>query len=643
MKRRSPFGYDKTLWRHSLLIIGFLLFCVGLSNTKMESVSPFSFGNQAVYAQSGAMIGDWVWYDQNGDSLQSPGETGIANVTIELRDGTCTPGVDCPTAITDAQGAYHFNALPDGDYIVHLDTTTLPPGMALTTLNDISVTLHGHDFLDADFGVDDNASIGELVWRDYDGDGLPSGDDETGISGVTVNLYDASAQLVDTTITFWDGFYRFVGLPAGEYHVLVDETTLPAGYQATTPNPVIVHLTPGQSYVFANFGFAPAGAVGDQVWWDIDEDGVQDAGEPGIPNVVLTLQNGITRTVTTNSWGGYTFARLEPDTYTITVDAANFISGPLQHWAASPPNSSETDDAHDSDGDPATHAATITLAPGEANATLDFGFTIASGFTLTHHINTPEPVRPGEPVSFTIHITNTGQTWINSLALQNIYNRTYLTYGYNGHFSDPPSDDNLDDGVLDWTDVLNGTPLASGASRAITMTFTATQDSSDLPDGRTVMIVTAYHAKADPDGPSEPIPPAQELPPLQVEAILTLMGPTGVVVRDFRVSPMGNQALLQWRTENEARVLGFNLLRSEGLYGSFHPINKALIPAQYPGQSQGARYRFIDDAVLPEQIYRYQLQILTPEGTFQLAGEALLSPGSRLFMPWLARSLMAGY
>ncbi len=637
MNRSFPSWYGKVTRKLFLSTMGLLLLCVGLLSTELDLALPSFFGNQPVYAQSGATIGDWVWYDRNGDSLQAPTETGIANVTVELRDGTCTPNVNCPTAVTDAQGLYHFDALPDGEYIVHLDVTTLPPGMALTTLNDILVTLQGRDFLDADFGVDDSASIGDMVWRDYDGDGFPSGGDETGINGVTVNLYDASAKLVDTTITFWDGSYKFMGLPAGEYHVLVDETTLPAGYQATTPNPVIVHLTPGQSYVFANFGFAPAGALGDRVWWDIDKDGIQDEGEPGIPNVTLTLQDGITRTVTTNDDGVYTFARLEPDTYTVTVDAVNFISGSLQHWAASPSNRSETDDAHDSDGDPTTHAASITLAPGEANTTLDFGFIISSGYTLSHHINTPEPIRPGEPVSFTIYITNTGQTWIDSLALQNVYNHTYLTYGYNGHFSEPPSDDNIDDGVLDWADALSGAPLAPDAGRVITITFTATQDSSNLPDGQTVMMVTAYHAKADPDGPSEPIPPAEELPPLQIETVLKLMGPTGVVVSDFRVSRMGNQALLQWRTENEARVLGFNLLRSEGLYGSFHPINKALIPAQHPGQSQGARYRFVDDTALSDQIYRYQLQILTPEGTTQLASEALLPPASRLFMPWFAR------
>ena len=44
--------------------------------------------------------------------------------------------------------------------------------------------------------------------------------------------------------------------------------------------------------------FQPAGTIGDQVWWDIDGNGVQDPGEPGIPGVELVLTDGVVRITT---------------------------------------------------------------------------------------------------------------------------------------------------------------------------------------------------------------------------------------------------------------------------------------------------------------------------------------------------------
>ncbi len=54
------------------------------------------------------------------------GEVPAATLTIELLDGTCTQGVDCPTTTTDAAGNYSFGPLECGAYDVLVDETTLP-------------------------------------------------------------------------------------------------------------------------------------------------------------------------------------------------------------------------------------------------------------------------------------------------------------------------------------------------------------------------------------------------------------------------------------------------------------------------------------------------------------------------------------
>ncbi|MCO6452258.1 MAG: hypothetical protein J5I90_15860 [Caldilineales bacterium] len=66
----------------------------------------------------------------------------------------------------------------------------------------------------------------------------------------------------------------------------------------------------------------PLGSIGDFVWDDRDGDAIQDLGEPGIPNVVVKLENsaGIVITDTTDANGNYGFFDLPAGAYTVTVD-----------------------------------------------------------------------------------------------------------------------------------------------------------------------------------------------------------------------------------------------------------------------------------------------------------------------------------
>ncbi len=68
----------------------------------------------------------------------------------------------------------------------------------------------------------------------------------------------------------------------------------------------------------------PTGEVGDFVWRDDDGDGLQDAGEPGIPGVTVTLTivaTGETRTTTTSPTGMYIFTGLPPGDFAVAVSA----------------------------------------------------------------------------------------------------------------------------------------------------------------------------------------------------------------------------------------------------------------------------------------------------------------------------------
>ena len=72
--------------------------------------------------------------------------------------------------------------------------------------------------------------------------------------------------------------------------------------------------------------------VGDMIWYDTNTNGVQDAGEDGIPNVVMQLLDeygNVLSTTTTGSEpvsGQYTF-EVEPGKYTVRVAPENFTPG----------------------------------------------------------------------------------------------------------------------------------------------------------------------------------------------------------------------------------------------------------------------------------------------------------------------------
>lgn len=143
-------------------------------------------------------------------------------------------------------------------------------------------------------------------------------------------------------------------------------------------------------------GNPPLASLGDYVWIDGNGNGLQDASEPGVANVSVSIYEANGDTVKiggfpyqsiTDSSGVYNFYGLTPNTdYIIRLDdAANFIAnGPLTPYSLTSQNSGN--DAADSDAVLGNNAGTdgsndpeITAAStGDAEthtSTYDFGFT----------------------------------------------------------------------------------------------------------------------------------------------------------------------------------------------------------------------------------------------------------------------------
>ena len=301
------------------------------SPTKMCHKSEPECKNPPGLALARSAIGDRVWYDLDGDGLQDPGEPGLQGVRVRLidpRDGRLLE-----STWTGADGNYLFSMLANEYYIVQVDPSTLPAGFAPTNVELPGGDYHaiywnnvcGSDCIQRDgrtyeqifyINLDDNqvyraadfgfrpagAAIGDLVWSDADRDGIQD-PGEPGIGGVLLELLDESGNpLGPTATTTAAGWYLFAGLSAGTYRVRLAESnfapggplegyTLTSGPHAQpSPTPPIA-LVPDEPYLRADFGLyrAGLGTIGDTVWFDADNDGLQDPDEVGAPQVTLEL------------------------------------------------------------------------------------------------------------------------------------------------------------------------------------------------------------------------------------------------------------------------------------------------------------------------------------------------------------------
>ena len=231
-------------------------------------------------------------------------------------------------------------------------------------------------------------SISDLVFDDLNGDGVQD-PGEPGIAGLTVTLLDGNGDAipgVDPVVTDDDGNYIFGDLVEGAYIV---QFTAPDGREFSpqdagdddedsdadpaTGRTDVINLGPGEINEDVDAGIAPipVGSISDLVFDDLNGDGVQDQGEPGIAGLTVTLLDG----------NGDAIPGVDP---VVTDDDGNYIFGDLVEGAYivqfTAPDGREFspqdagDDDEDSDADPATgRTDVINLGPGEINEDVDAG------------------------------------------------------------------------------------------------------------------------------------------------------------------------------------------------------------------------------------------------------------------------------
>ena len=154
------------------------------------------------------------------------------------------------------------------------------------------------------------------LYTDPNGDGDPS-------DGV----------LVQTTTTESSGYYEFLNLPTNTYVVV--ETDLP-GYTSSSPvnNRIAVNVNSLTTFSKNNFFdyvvvAASYATISGHVWFDVNQNGVHDSGEPGVTNAFVELvqdvnTNGladlgepVVASAYTDNTGLFTFQNVVPGNYVV--------------------------------------------------------------------------------------------------------------------------------------------------------------------------------------------------------------------------------------------------------------------------------------------------------------------------------------
>ncbi|MDC8014151.1 GEVED domain-containing protein [Tahibacter soli] len=263
-------------------------------------------------------------------------------------------------------------------------------------------------------------ALGDYVWVDSNDNGVQD-DGNTGVNGVTATLYDSGGDGVSgtpddvpvaQTVTQnspggQPGWYRFSSLTAGAWRVCIvpppnfvparadqgGNDTLDSDGNPVTHCSAPVTLGPGQDIPDVDFGLVPTAALGNYVWFDRNNDGLQnepaDDGANGV-TVRLYADDGdgtpepgagdalVATTVTApdafGRAGYYGFDELVPgQPYFVQFVRPAAATAFTTRGAGA-------DGGADSDASPADGTtAIVTLAPGEYAPDIDAGLIAPSG------------------------------------------------------------------------------------------------------------------------------------------------------------------------------------------------------------------------------------------------------------------------
>lgn len=485
----------------------------------------------AGYYVPGSVNGE-VFHDVNGNGQDDDAgglPTGIDVLLTNATDFTTYGPVN-------TTGTYSFTDLPPGNYYVTFESGTAAPFVLTfqnigSDLNDSDpdritgetasfMVMSGQDVLNVDAGYYEPVTIGDFVWEDMNGNGVQDG--EPPYPGLTVTLTGTTGAGTAfgpvNVFTNGAGLYQFTNVPPGSYTVTFG--ALPANFYYTMANmtsddldsdPNLMGVTPAVIVVSGavvdniDAGVFEAVEISNFVWEDLNGNGLQDGGEPGIPGVSISIRTALGGPVTkadgtpaapvlSGAGGIYLIDKLKPGDYIVTFGTF----APYFRTLKGAGNVMVDSDANQTTGD----TDVITLQSGEMTDEIDGGYYRSCmlgnfcwiDFNGDGQQNDPNPL-PGVTISITDDmgnpVTDVNGNPVNSLVsngagnyvFNNLKPGTYkLTFTPPGGYY--PCRFNAAGGPDDPTDVPNDSDVDQGnANMTFDIELTSNENEQDIDGG----------------------------------------------------------------------------------------------------------------------------------------------------------------
>ncbi|HWQ15232.1 MAG TPA: SdrD B-like domain-containing protein [Roseiflexaceae bacterium] len=368
-----------------------------------------------------ATVSGQVWLDADGDGLREGGESamGLPDVPVSLTLTVNIPNRLSTTVSASAVtsgGTFSFANLPGGASAseASFDLSFATPSGWMATLADVGAQPGANDSDGAGTGVDqlDDQALGvgvsvardrgylqpvTIVARVFEERTLPLDNayspGDSGIPTATVTLTTTNGLVtpLNTPTIGADGRITFSVPPVDAATPYWLNVATPAGFSPSPGNAgarqVSPHPTSGQTVPASgafDFGYNRPAAVSGRAFFDIDNDGVRDAGEPPVRSLAVELfalgadgvfgggDDALAGSATTAADGSYSFAGLTPGA-AYGVAFTNPLPNDLVYVF---PNTG-ADDTIDSDVTDLANGRTDPFRPGSGAQmqNLDAGFT----------------------------------------------------------------------------------------------------------------------------------------------------------------------------------------------------------------------------------------------------------------------------
>jgi uncharacterized repeat protein (TIGR01451 family) len=583
------------------------------------------------YIQVGLVDGT-VYLDNNQDGVLNAGDTPLPSVDVVITD---SDGITY-TVTTNASG-YFSQTVPPGATTVDVDEATLPPNVILATGSTdpttVSVPLSGSATDNTGY-VQPIQRVEGYVYIDMDANGIFSPTVDTPLPNVSVLITDSTG-VTSTVTTDLNGYYS-QGVPAGVTGVAVDEDDpdFPPT-SALTPNdpnntgdnnnPGAVTV-PVNSLGIENSGYLPTAGITI----------VKTAGTAADGITYISTGGMVTYTYVVSNTGDAYLSNIQitddhdPNAPIDSGDCAA-LAGPLGPGAAVSCQltlsvTSDTTNTANVAATPSTPtgAAIVGIDPptDDDTAIVDV---VHPAVSVDKLLVTPQPVRIGDPITYSIRITNTGDVTISVLPLVDDYDPLFLQF-----LSATPAQSSVDvnAGLITWSNLAPAGGLAPNGVVLVTVTFDTVGDTTSLvaqtpctAARSTCNVAIVSAAQGDPDG-AGPLNPAPA-PPSSDSSPVEIIDPTAVEMAEMGAVWTNGGVRVFWSMVSEANVVGYNLLRkSDG--AAAVQLNKEMIVAQHSGQPLSASYSFFDKEAVAGVPAIYLLELVDMDGqkTTQTIGAA---------------------